>query len=371
MATDRGEQRQHLSISTHAYEILLNDISAFSEKGGISGIINRIIRNYLEDSEASITCALEKKKSIYTKQIEDEKTDSSPLTPAEKKVVGLLTAAYRKELIDKNTKYKKPLSNSKTLKIRLQNDIYDILGPSEPLPEIESTVYKTSGNYIKAIIEDYANLSLFKREEIYFKDLFNLISTIVSIEPSKRSLYTIKIDRGTEKPQAYRIKPYLLSSSSHAPYHYLVALSKKASSERSSYSPASFRLSRIISINKTPSYGSGKITANEKAEIEKGIRDKGIPYLSADVKRYRVLLTPTGIDNFNRILHQRPIPDKTEKLPDGSVIMSFTGTDFQMESYFTRLGKDARILSPKSTANHLKKVFGDAYKTYEKSTSKL
>ena len=41
----RGEQRQHIALSHHAHEILLSDISAFSEKGKLSGIINCVLRS--------------------------------------------------------------------------------------------------------------------------------------------------------------------------------------------------------------------------------------------------------------------------------------------------------------------------------------
>ncbi len=367
----RSEQRQHLNISLHAYETLLNDISVFSENGGMSGIINRILSNYIEDSSASISSAVERKRLVYINQLQKEKasSDGNPsgdrpvrITPAEMKTIDFLCSAYGKDLTDHFLNHLPP--REKTLKIRLQNDIYDILGPSVPL---ENECYKSAGNYIRAIIEDYAAQSFYRREEIYYRDLYDFIRSKLLIPYEQRPLMTIRTRNTSGNTFDFRIKLYKISSEAESPYHYLITQSKPVSGQRTDYSPAVFRLSRILKLHDTPSYGSGKITAKEKAELEAAIKQKSIPYLLDDTDDYTIELTPYGVTMYNAVLHLRPHADdsRTEKLKSGNQIMHFTCTYRQIENYFFKFGKDARIHSPESAAEKFRQAYllaSEAYK---------
>lgn len=363
----RSEQRQHLNLSNYAYETLLSDIDAFSESGGISGMINRIITNYMDDSEASISASAERKRleiidTLTTVKEKDSirSTDKTvTITPAESRTVDMLVSAYKEQLIERFIY--NPAPKEKTLKIRLQNDIYDILGPSIPLADEE---YRSAGNYIKALIEDYASQSFFRREEIYFRELYERIRSAVG--NGERSLMTVRIRSANGELVDYRIKIYDISTESDAPYHYLITLSKPAAESRSIYKPAVFRLSRIVKLYDTPSYGSGKITAKEKKELLDAIKLKSIPYLLDDVDDYAIELTPGGVKKYKSILHLRPAadPSMTKTLRSGSQVMHFKATYRQIENYFFKFGKDARIISPKRAADSFSNAYLSAYEKY-------
>lgn len=365
----RTEQRQHLNLSSHAYETILSDIDAFGETGGISGIINRILTNFMEESEASISASVERKRTELIRRIMEVKQGSEGLpdedlpapTPAERKVIDLLASSYEMEL--KHRFIDTPAPKEKTLKIRLQNDIYDILGPSVPLADDD---YRSAGNYIKAIIEDYASRSFYKREEIYFRDIYELTRSKLLISAENRPLMTIRVKNTSGSLQDFRVKLYSMSSDSDSPYHYLLTLSRPVTDTKADYKPAVFRLSRIVKLYDTPSYGSGKITVKENKALTEAINQKGIPYLLDDTNEYKIRLTPQGVKMFRSILHLRPVADDSRTTTDkaGSQTMYFICTYRQIENYFFKFGKEAKLLSPKEDAARFKEAYLAAYKEY-------
>lgn len=364
----RTEQRQHLNLSNYAYEILVNDIDAFSESGGFSGIINRIISNYMDESEASFSSATEKKRLKLIETLLSEKKSntsasdkkSAALSSAELKTVTMLVSAYKSTLVERFINNIAP--KEKTLKIRLQNEIYDVLGPSVPLPDEE---YGSAGNYIKALIEDYASLPFFRREEIYFREFSERINSI--IKNVDRPLMTLRIRSTDGTLKDFRIKIYGVSRESDSPYHYLICLSKPVSEPEACYKPAVFRLSRIVKLYDTPSYGSGKITAKEKKALLDAIKLKTVPYILDDVDDYTIELTPDGVKMYKSILHLRPVADvsRTKPLRSGGQVMHFLSTYRQIENYFFKFGKDARIISPKEASESFKNAYLEAGEKYK------
>ena len=359
-----SEQRQYLNISNQAYETLISDIAVFGEKGGLSGIVNRILLNYMEESEASISSAVERKRQEYIEIIQTGKKKASgelpELSPIENRTIELLLSDYRKKLTDH---YRNDLPpKEKAFTIRLQNRTYETLGPV-PLAD---TCYRSNGDFIRAILEEYASKSIFQREAIYFKTIFEMIRAKLLVPEKDRLLTTIKTRSTSGKILSFRAKPVALSKESDAPYHYLIALSRPASDSRNIYTPAAFRLSRLEEIYDTKGYGSGKITAKEKKTLEEAIKTKSVPYLLDDTDDYSVKLTPQGVVKYRSILHLRPVADKTltEELESGGQILHFRCTYRQIENYFFQFGKDAKIISPEKYAIKFGEEYKAAYEVY-------
>lgn len=365
----RGEQRQHLNISTTAYETLVNDKDIFEEKGGLSGIVNRILLNYMDETEASISQAVERKRQEYIQIIQNRgsentaTSDDEPaeMSPAVMKALGLLLSDYREKLINHYMNELPP--REKQFNVRLQNDIYDILGPSVPLID---ECYKTPGNYIRAVLEDYASKSVYQRERIYFREIYESIQSKLLIPTKDRPLITIRTRSASGILRDFRIKLVSLSAESDAPYHYLITLSRSTTDPDDIFKPATFRLSRIVKMRDTPSYGSGKITAKEFALLDGAIKQKSIPYLLDDTNDYAVELSPEGITMYKTILHLRPSADNslTENLKTGGQILHFRCTYRQIENYFFQFGKDARILFPKEDAARFRDAYRSAFEAY-------
>ena len=136
--TYRSEQRQHISLSTHADEILLSDINSFADSETKSGIINTILTNHMDHSEANIIRAVEEKRNALMKTVSERKKEASAaagsadnedapesrLTKAEKTVIEYLLNDYEESLIERFAKTSFP--KDVPFKMRLRNDIFDL-----------------------------------------------------------------------------------------------------------------------------------------------------------------------------------------------------------------------------------------------------
>ena len=245
--------------------------------------------------------------------------------------------------------------------MRLRNDIYDVL--NEDLPDLN--LYQTVGNYIKAIIEDYALQDFYTREEIYYRQLYERVVSELNALPEEKALLHIRY-LVSDELRDFRVKPYRMSYVAESQFHYLIGLSKDMNNEESEYSPAVFRLSRIKSISRTPSYGSPKITHKELMHLISAINERGVQFLLSEPVEYKIKLTPQGVVLYNTILHLRPIadPSKTTSDDEGNVTMRFISTFQQISNYFFQFGKDALILSPSTSTLSFQDRYREAYEAY-------
>ncbi len=305
------EQRQHLNLSQYAFDVVQNDALTFMGKINNSGFVCRILYNCGESYSDGV----------------DIKT--------------------------------KPYGKDVTLKIRLNNDVIDDYYPADG-NWFGSRHRITQGEYIKALIEDYARKPFFDRESIFYKQTINTINTHIDNSDSNKGILPIIYQDGNK----YYIKPYRLSYDYEAQYHYVICMSTKDPND--AMRPASFRLTRIKDI-KPPvtSYVAGSIKSKEAKELERRIKENGVPYIFGETMDYLVRLTPTGLDMYNSIFHQRPIYQSFEKNEDGFYYLSFHITERQITNYFFQFGKDATILSPETTKLTIRDRLKEALTSYQ------
>ena len=374
MNIDRAEQRQHINLSNHAHEILTGDISAFSDSESMSGIINTILENYADYSEANICRAVDEKRNTLIQTISMHKTSKSPsrpkdsldeakpsVTPSEKSVIECLVKDYEEQLINKFARTSFP--KEFTFKLRLRNDLFDDLYGKFPNSDYYDSVL---GRYIKAIIEDYALQDYYKREEIYFMKMHQRLLSELRAPLPDRILLRMRYRTSNGSVSDYRIKPFRMTNEAESQFHYLIAMSKPVSDPDSDFVPAVFRLSRIIDFTETPSISSGKITRKEQKALSDAINERGVQFLMSDICEYKIRLTPEGMKMYRNILNQRPAADisKTTEDASGTTTMYFLCTPLQIQSYFFRFGKEAKILSPKSAAKDFSEAYRKAYEQY-------
>ena len=94
MNYDGGEQRQHINLSSHAREILTGDIAAFSNNESMSGIINTVLENYADYSEANICRAVEDKRNALVQTISMHKTKKTPSRTKESLRIPFLSSIW-------------------------------------------------------------------------------------------------------------------------------------------------------------------------------------------------------------------------------------------------------------------------------------
>ena len=304
----RLEQRQHISISQYAYDILSNDSITFSGKQNYSGIINTILANFPTDREE-----------------------------------------------DAFSKFADISNDRLSLKIRLQNELADKYHPNgEHNPQATMQ--------IRALVEAYARMTFYKREEIYYRDLIEELNKRIDLK--KESEYRNRFIITLKNKQKYYIKPYRISKDYEAPYHYLICMSSKALDAKSE--AASFRLSNIQNISKQhKTYGSAKITYTEEELIRNKIASNTVPYLRGETMTFKIELNSSGLYLYNSIFHLRPKYESIKSTEDGKYILTIKATELQIEHYFTNFGEDAIILKPQKMRKKMLDKYRHAYKAYK------
>ncbi|WP_043923137.1 WYL domain-containing protein [Leadbettera azotonutricia] len=209
------------------------------------------------------------------------------------------------------------------------------------------------GRYLKAVFEEYIELPYYKRERIFF---FNEIREAKeAIQSGKR----LKITPGnSDKSVTYYLKPYRVMTDPQSTYYYLTGYSSKADST-DEYIPASFRISRIKEI-KIMRGKSGKITRDQKLELENLLLKKGAPFLLGDVKSIKVMLTELGKKYYRQQLHLRPLYDE---IIDGNIYV-FNCSREQIKNYFIKFGKEALVIEPPDLKKYFRDFFLDSCNAY-------
>ena len=354
----RGEQRQHINLSHHAWSVIESDMAAFDLSSSVSGFLNEVIINFIEDSRASVTIAKRKKmhdleasylasRSKLKKPRESpgaiSRRDTGELNPEEHRILKRLADNYALELSEAMNSFPK----GSAVKIRLRNEVYDLIHFANGDDWCESEYYQSVGAYLKAIIEDYATQSFYRREAILYKDTIAQIESELELPPEQRRIIRIEQTfRG--ETRRFDVKAFKLLPDPNTNYHYLVCLSKRAEEPGIPNRITSFRISRISKVKpRARSVGFGRIPAKKEREIEEAIAGKGVQYLVGDSVEIRVQLTKRGFGMYRSILHMRPpvVSPPAEK-GDGSIILVFNCTELQIKNYFFRFGPDAVVISP-------------------------
>lgn len=353
----RGEQRQHINLSQHAWSVIESDMAAFDLSSSISGFLNEIVINFIEDSRASISIAKYKKfqdlEASYLasrsklKQSRKARGTTSrgrtgELSSEEHRILDRLAENYALELSEAMNSFPK----GSAVKIRLRNEVYDLIHFSNGDDWCESDYYQSAGAYLKAIIEDYASQSFYQREAILYKDILAQIESELELPPEQRRIIRIEQTfRGETK--IFDVKAFKLLPDSNTNYHYLVCLSKRAEEPGLPNRITSFRISRISKVKpRARSLGSGKIPATREKEIERAIASKGVQYLVGDSVEIKVRMTKKGFGMYQSILHMRPPVVSPPIVSDDSILLIFNCTELQIKNYFFRFGPDAVVVSP-------------------------
>lgn len=366
------EQRQHLYLSSKADMVIREDSINFLGSENISGCINRIVRNSLEISPASYSYVISGKREYYAdvlsrvriKQL-DEKSQAAVIDAA----VNALIQADIKELESQRPSYPR----EKTYKIRLQNDLWKELYETEDWQEKD--FYSSRGEYIKALIEDYASRSLYDREEIFFRTLLTTLQSAIMLPKKEARILRIRYQTADSRIFDYHIKPYAITADPARQYHYLIALSCPADFEKKVYEPAAFRISRINedSIRSyARSFGSGGITKDEGDKLSRILKSKGAQFLRDAEETIKIRLSRKGIELFESQYYLRPASsaiDSISPLPDGSAVYSFRCTRRQIEYYFFKFGKEAVVIEPPEFSKMLQNKYAEAEKAYRGADS--
>jgi hypothetical protein len=353
LENDQGKVR--ISLSNDAYDIVIGDCEKFSTKNGAlkkGTLVNAIVKNLSHDAECSISRRLKDYKSYLEETFKSEKKLRSLQSNSKSTIIEALVAACEYELRGKYTNRK---SSDKSLVINLQNDVVDML-TNDPESDEEKYYGDRPGRYINQLLEEYARMSFYEREEIVYKDIIEKIE--LAIDNCSR----LKIK--TTKGAIYHVKPYRIMTTPVSTYHYLVAYDANSipSYKYQSDKTLSFRISNIKKAEVEKAKDS-YLTFSEEDELKKALEERGVPYVGSPAHKswIRVWLSDAGIKNYNSRLHNRPQGTPSDEDPH---IYTFDCTTTQILYYFLNFGKDVKIIAPKSLAQKFKQAYSEALENY-------
>ena len=347
-----SDHKLTVNLSQTAAAVMHDDMICFGET--MEGTyLNHIFDTYHSHADASIGIKIQQ----YSRKLE-ETFGSLKMQKAEKdKVRDVLLKKYRKELEKKTESYEK--GESLRIYVQKENESYLI---SENFPDGDGSYceeerhYKNVRSYFKAVIEEYSTLPYSERERFYFSKTYDVIIDAIN----HSNIVKIRLQNN----ESYFVKGVTLETDSQCLYHYLAGYAAPESErdDNRSYRPMSFRLSNIKDVKHLKSR-SAFLKKELHAKLRQDIKKYGIQFLSADLVQATVRLTDEGINKYNHILHLRPHADFIdEKDPH---IYHFHAAENQLEFYFFKFGKDARILEPKRLAEKFEKMYSEGAKAYK------
>ena len=348
---DEGEpikNKQRLNISERTKAILLNDQDVFrtqndsvnsaksDEQHLSSNIINHIFRCYKYDAHASLEHMLK----IEENRISDILTEMKP--EERKTAINYLISDKRKELISENNWRKMRKGFSFTFNINTDNIKYLVSDEGQR----EKEFYKDRiGDYIKTVLEEYADCTFVERERIFYKDILEKIHTGLNTKKVlKLYLHSTTSVNGELKRTIVYMKPYGIYQDSELLYNYIVGTMNNDHSAE--WSVGAIRLSSIKRCECLSDNAS--INKKEAEKINLGIKNFGVQYLSdrRDIKKIVVQLDSEGVKMYQKMLHLRPMyVNKCD-----NAIYEFECTSTQAEFYFFKFGHHVKIFEPEELA---------------------
>lgn len=340
MVIGNEEHKQRVNLSATARTVLDTDFALFGARSR-SGFMNRIIETFMPRAEASIDCVLDE----YREQLADLLTETDD--SCQKQVlIDTLAEDRRRHLRAKIEAYPK----GESLLFRLNNANFDRLYDQQA----EAENYKTPAKYLKAIFEEYARLSPCERERIYFSDIIEQ-----KIQPAIDAGYLLETTLNTG---TYLIRPYAVLADTYGTHVYLVGRSRpKDDPQDRNERIVSVRISRIEKVTPRRRHRFGKLTPDDKRDIEEKLRTVGVQYLVGDAETVTLRLTPTGQRQFLQRAHLRPQPEHVSA--DG--VYTFHCSSLQILHFFTDFGKDVEVLTPSSLREQFARQYREALEIYE------
>lgn len=339
--------QQRIYLSHFAFSILENDRWVFSNsdlsKVPFATILNNIIENYYKDTSINL---IKKYKLLKENnpQINIEDLQKITLQDA-KSIINKLTK-------NKNKNYLKNESEKFRLNVAVRDLLENLSMPefiTNEFPDINYSKY-----FVELLFEDYCRLPIHIREQIYYKNKYKDIDSCIQ----KQNKLQINVNGLT-----FIAFPMYITTDSFNNYNYLVCYSKRSRETNEEYKISSFRLSRIDKIEELD------IEDEEKKQIQTCInkllykKDMSAPeFLNGEIIEIQVFLTSEGKNKYKSILHKRPHTYEVN-----GDIYHFKCTEFQAIAYFSKFGKDAVIVEPKTLKDKLCKFYLDAYENYIKT----
>lgn len=345
-----AENKLRLSLTAYAAGIIANDERAFSKKR--TTLINAIILNSYAQAECSISLKLHEYRTELSMQLSQIAKSTAEY---------IIEELVQQKAVALTKKYAKKYPSDTSWQITLNKRVKDFL-TDDPLTCEEIYYGPRPGHYIRALIEEYAKLPFYKREEIIFKEVIDSIAYGID----QHYILNITNINGTHMA----LKPYKIICDPLSMFHYLVgyrvsspAHTLHSTEDYFSEPPViALRISRLTNID-VKYYQLYSLSSFELKQISDALNKKGVQFLGGVETTVKVYLSDNGIKLYNTKLHLRPILIDIDS--NNSHIYYFDCTASQAQFYFLNFGVDAIILSPEALRTQFAAHYKEAAAAYD------
>ena len=311
--------RQRISLSDEAQHIIDSDTFSFTKEGTIdySKFVCKIFLTHVDKSKAK-NGDVEEIKRLLQKKPRSAKDCKSPV-----------------------------LNPEVCLYLR-QEDIYQLISKE---PYSKDSQKAKSGKFIKAVLEEYAELPAVKRALIYFNDIVDKINSNFDMNTERYYQRTKKLKIVTGSTTLI-VKPVALMTGRHSLYNYLLGFYKRWGA-LGEFEMDAIRLSAIDYVEvleEDADLGSLMVDALFEAAEE-----RGVPFVKNPVWDIEIRLTTKGKQIYNSVLFQRPKVVKVE-----GDVYHFRCTLVQANVYFVGFGAEAEVIRPDSLRSDIAEHFAMA-----------
>lgn len=330
--------KQHLYLSANADTVMQLDELVFIGEKNHSGFVSTVFENYRDTVNEEIRRERQRRRTALNakrKPTDSEKRWKEKLRAEDEAYRDELSQTYPREVIHK---------------IVLRKKQHDYLYGNC----MEQDLYNNPSDYLKIVLERYAELDVGQREKVFFSKLVKTLTNACKNE------CLLDITTGNKR---LRVRPYGIVQSNVLPYFYLVGMSQKVGSRRPE-TPAPFRLYRITDVHENAEK-SGVLTEQERNQLADRLQKQDVAYLLDPVEDITVQLTPMGKKLLANKQFQRPLPPENEKKAVTGDIFHFRCAAKQAKNYFCAFGEDALILEPKHLRDEMQEMYRKAFQRYQ------
>lgn len=255
------------------------------------------------------------------------------------------------------------------LRLQLNQDLSSELGDMIDLPINKNILNFYSYNkkfspakFVAAILEEYAQLPFVAREQIFYKQIFEELSSVIDTNNLGNKKVVVCETSGGNN---FEIYPIRICMDEWSTYNYLIGL--VFDENRQELMPTSMRISRIKHVHTVKrKLCFSKICDTHIALLDKALSECGVMFLSTQSKivEAKLRFTAGGRNMYDNMYFLRPPYVKAENCDDGGCVMTFRCTERQILNYFRKFGKNVEVLGPPDLREEFKKFFAEANEMY-------
>ena len=361
------DKRQRVNLSSHALEIIKEDIFNFCDENGkesFSGFLNRIFKNFYAEAKSTIDYRINEKQEFLEKKYSSSEYDNYDEETKEI-IIDEFIELYTSELLDLSKSY----DNGSSESFRINKENISILRDENVSAEYYDGAL---GKYLKALFEEYSNKLPYEREQIFFADEYKAINQAIKDEVK---IKITLLSKGKDLlPSRFEVEPYQIIHNKSKTYNYLIGFAKRIPQPGTELSEAEknttkedsikcFRLSNIATVTLYSKRNGAYISKNDILLFKEKMKDTDIEYLSGKTSEIIIKLSSLGIKLYNSIRYQRPQYLKIDS--NGKSIYYFNCTERQILNYFLKFGKDAYIIEPLELREKFKEFYEKSLDQYK------